>query len=220
MVNEVSFLKNNHEGNSRDYLERVTLDKPNCMDKACLFEDEYWDGHRKFGYGGYKYDGRWKPIAIELIKKYDLNENSQVLDIGCGMAHLLFEIKKLVKCEVVGVDISKYAKNVTLDEIKNDILLHDIAEALPFRDNQFDLAISIMTIHNLELPDLDLAIREIVRVSKRSYVATESYRSNEELFNLQNWALTCRSFFSPRTWEWVLHKNGYLDRELELLYFK
>ena len=28
---------------------------------------DYWDGNRRYGYGGYKYDGRWKPLAQQFI---------------------------------------------------------------------------------------------------------------------------------------------------------
>ena len=44
---------------------------------------DYWDGKRQFGYGGYKYDGRWKHIAKKLLK-VSIKKNSKVLDIGCG----------------------------------------------------------------------------------------------------------------------------------------
>ena len=57
----------------------------------------YWDGKRKYGYGGYKYiPGRWKKVAKNLIKKYKLNNNSKILDVGCGKGFLLYEIKKLL----------------------------------------------------------------------------------------------------------------------------
>ena len=70
----------------------------------------YWDGKRKYGYGGYKYiAGRWKKVAKNLIKKYKLNNNSKILDVGCGKGFLLYEIKKLLpSIEVKGFDISKY----------------------------------------------------------------------------------------------------------------
>ena len=35
---------------------------------------------------------------------------------------------------------------------------------------------------------------------------TESYRNNQELFNLQCWALTCETFFSPKEWMWIFKR--------------
>jgi ubiquinone/menaquinone biosynthesis C-methylase UbiE len=190
------------------------------MDVASQFEEEYWDGDRKFGYGGYSYDGRWEKIAKILIEKYSLGEHSKVVDLGCGMGHLIFELHKLCKCSVIGLDISKYAKENTLEDVRDKITTHDISETLPFKEKEFDLAISIMTLHNLELPELESCISEIVRISNNSYIAVESYRNNRELFNLQCWALTCHSFYSPRSWDWIFNKNNYIDREVEYLYFK
>ena len=34
------------------------------MLKAKEYEVDYWDGDRRYGYGGYRYiEGRWKPVA-------------------------------------------------------------------------------------------------------------------------------------------------------------
>ena len=70
---------------------------------------------------------------------------------------------------------------------------------------------------------LSPAVRKIVvenniDISKKTYIATESYRNDKELFNLQCWALTAESFFSSKEWEWILKKNKYF-REYELIYF-
>ena len=46
------------------------------MTIAQKFGRDYWDGNRKFGYGGYKYiKGRWKLVAKNLIKKYRLSND-------------------------------------------------------------------------------------------------------------------------------------------------
>ena len=37
---------------------------------------------------------------------------------------------------------------------------------------------------------------EIIRLGKKNYIMVESYRNDEELFNLQCWALTCQTFLS------------------------
>ena len=36
-----------------------------CMKIAKKFGQKYWDGERKYGYGGYRYiKNRWKPVAL------------------------------------------------------------------------------------------------------------------------------------------------------------
>jgi len=32
------------------------------------YGEEYFDGSRDYGYGGYYYDGRWVPVAKNIIK--------------------------------------------------------------------------------------------------------------------------------------------------------
>ena len=65
------------------------------MKVAKKYGVDYWDGNRKYGYGGYKYiPGRWKNVAIKIIEKFKLKNNSYILDVGCGKGFLLYEIKK------------------------------------------------------------------------------------------------------------------------------
>ena len=35
-------------------------------------EEEFYDGKRDNGYGGFKYDGRWQKIAHRIFKHYKL----------------------------------------------------------------------------------------------------------------------------------------------------
>src|SRR5688572_12308875 len=95
-----------HKKTKRDYLARMVDDKVHCMVKAKEYEFDYWDGDRRYGYGGYKYDGRWKVVAEKLIERYALKPDAKILDVGCGKAHLLFELSKLLpKAQIVGFDI-------------------------------------------------------------------------------------------------------------------
>ena len=43
---------------------------------------------------------------MKLIKEYKLNENSKILDIGCGKGFLLYEIWTYSKIKIYGFDIS------------------------------------------------------------------------------------------------------------------
>ena len=50
---------------------------------------KYYDGKRINGYGGYRYDGRWKNFLPKIIKKYKLSSKSRVLDLGCKKGFFL-----------------------------------------------------------------------------------------------------------------------------------
>ena len=194
--------------------------KVKCMQIAKKYGYDYWDGNRKYGYGGYKYiPDRWKKPAQNLIKTYKLNNKSKILDIGCGKGFLIYEIKKILpKIKVVGLDISSHAIKNSKKEIKKYLIKKDIRNSLRYKSKQFDLVISINTLHNLEIDFLSKTLKEIQRIGKRHFICTESYRNEKELFNLQCWALTCESFFSKREWIWILKNSGYTG-DYEFIYF-
>ena len=65
---------------------------------------EYFDGSRDYGYGGYKYDGRWKPVAIDIIEYFNLNKGDKVLDVGCAKGFLVKDLCDL-GINASGIDI-------------------------------------------------------------------------------------------------------------------
>ena len=217
----VDFVTSLHKSTSRNYIDRMIDDKAKCMTAAKKYDFDYWDGDRKFGYGGYKYmEGRWKPVAEKLIKNYNLNNSSSILDIGCGKAFLLYEIKLILPgIKIVGTEISKYAIQNAKEEVKKDIILHPAEKKYPFSDNQFDLAFSLNCFHNLKIFDLEIALQEMQRVSNNKYLLVESFRNDLELFNLECWALTCQSFFAPDEWIYIYEKNKF-DGDYEFIYFE
>ena len=216
-----NFITTLHQSTSRNYIERMNNDKIECMIEAKKYGENYWDGDRKFGYGGYKYiPGRWKPLAEKLIETYKLKPNSKILDVGCGKGFLLFEIKKIIpEIEVVGIDSSHYGLDNAHPDIKEFLFNHNAQDKLPFSDNEFDLVITVTTFHNLKLFELADALAEIERVASKGYLVVESYRQESELFNLQCWALTCESFFDDKEWQWLFNKFGYTG-DYEFIYFE
>ncbi len=191
-----------------------------CSKIARRYGKDYWDGDRRYGYGGYRYDGRWAVVAKELIKIYRLSKDAKILDVGCGKGFLLYEFKKLLpNCKITGFDISKYAIENAKEEIKANLSVHRAQDKFSFGDKEFDLVISITTLHNLFINELKLALKEIERAGKDKYIAVESYRNEEELFNLQCWALTCEAFFNPEEWIWLFNEFGYRG-DYEFIYFE
>jgi len=195
-------------------------DKVHCMKKAKEYEADYWDGDRRFGYGGYKYlAGRWKPVAQALIKKYNLSNKSSVLDIGCGKGYLLYEMKLLLpNLRISGFDISNHGIATAKQEVKEQLFIHRAQDPFPFQKNEFDLAISLGCLHNLRIFELEIALKEMERVASNGYLMLESYRNEQELFNLQCWALTCESFFDTEEWVWLYEHLGYKG-DYEFIYF-
>ncbi len=214
----VKLITKNHKSIKRNYSARMIPSKPHTMKVSKKYGFDYWDGNRKYGYGGYHDDGRWKSVAKKIIKKYKLNNKSKVLDIGCGKGYLVKELSLELKSKnIYGIDISNYAIKKSPKRIKKNLKFFDARNKIDF-NKKFDLVISINLIHNFELKDVFKFLKDIIKISKKSYISTESYRNNKELYNLQCWALTCESFFSAKEWKWILTKSNY-DRDYELIYF-
>ena len=210
-----------HQATQRDYLARMQDEKAHCMQIAKQYEKDYWDGNRRYGYGGYKYiPGRWKPVAGALIKRYKLSNESSVLDVGCGKAYLIYELKLLLPgLKIAGFDISKHGLAEAKEEIRESLFIHKAQDLYPYEDNEFDLVISLGCFHNLRVFELQTALSEMERVGKHGYIMLESYRNEQELFNLQCWALTCESFFDYQEWTWLYQHFGYKG-DYEFIFFE
>jgi ubiquinone/menaquinone biosynthesis C-methylase UbiE len=210
-----------HSKTKRNYISRMVDEKVKCMGIAKKFGANYWDGQRRYGYGGYKYiKGYWRNFAINLIKIFKLNSKSKILDLGCGKGFLLYEIKDLIpKISIVGLDISAHAIKNSKNEIRPFLKRYDVKKKLPFLKNQFDVTICMGLLHNLKISEIEFAIKEINRVSQDSYLMVESYRNDLELFNLQCWALTCQAFFHYSDWLYLFKKNNY-NGKYEFIYFE
>lgn len=207
-----------HEGTQREYTLRNSLEKPLAAEVAKKFAFDYWDGDRKFGYGGYFNDGRWNKISESFIKIYNLHFNDRILDIGCGKGFLLEAFKEKHFAQLAGLEISEYALTKASPDIKEHITLGN-AKKLPFQDRSFDLVVSINTLHNLELPDLVDSLKEIQRVTKKnSYLCVESYRNEDEKWNLMQWQLTCECFYTPKEWAYIFDLAGYTG-DYEFIFF-
>ena len=210
-----------HTATKRDYMARMLDDKIACSLKAREYEADYWDGDRRYGYGGYRFiEGRWAPVAKALIETYGLKDGSSVLDVGCGKGFLLYEMQKILPgLEVAGFDVSKHALAHAHEQVKPYLFNYRAQDRYPYGDNQFDLVISLTTLHNLRLYELETAVAEIERVGKQKYIMLEGYRNVAELHNLECWALTCESFLHTSEWIWLYNKLGYTG-DYEFIYFE
>ena len=207
----IDFLNTVHTRTPRNYVQRVVEhDKGECAEIARRFDYDYWDGDRRYGYGGYRYDGRWLAVAERLAAHYGLQPGARILDIGCGKGFLLHDFKAVIPgAMVAGMDISRYALLHTIDDVRSSVV-EGTAAHLPFADHSFDLVVSINTLHNLRAAELDSALREIERVGRRAkYIVMDSFQTERQKANLLYWQLTCQCFYTPEDWQWWFDRTGY-----------
>ena len=188
--------------------EQKTLENRSIAKK---FDKEFFDGNRKYGYGGYSYHPRfWTEVVKDIIKFYNLKNNSKILDVGCAKGFMLHDFKKILPdLTVRGIDISEYAIENSIEDIIPFVKVGDAKDLSEFQDNEFDLIISITTIHNLPLEECKQAIKEIQGVGKNAFITVDAWRTNEQKQRMLNWNLTAKTFMSVDDWKKLFKEVGY-----------
>ncbi len=194
----------------RDYDKRAKEKTPEIISLAKQFGRDFFDGDRKCGYGGYKYDGRWKSVVKRMKDYYKLPDNAAILDIGCGKGFMLCDFIELMpKAAISGIDASEYAVNNAMDSVKSFLKVAS-AEELPYSDKSFDLVVSINSIHNLPLERFKRALKEIQRVCRGdSYITVDAWRNDLERENLFKWVLTAETMMHVDDWKNLFNEVGY-----------
>jgi ubiquinone/menaquinone biosynthesis C-methylase UbiE len=194
----------------RNIQKRAEAKDPAVIAIAKQYGEMYWDGPREYGYGGYRDDGRWRPVAKDIIIHFGLKAGMRVLDVGCGKGFL---VKALLRecpgLEAFGLDISLYALMHCPPDIVGRLHLGR-ADSLPFSDNSFDCVLSVNTIHNLPRPRAIIAMREIQRLSKgRAFVQVDSYLTADQKALFESWVLTAEFHDFPDGWLKLFAEAGY-----------
>lgn len=178
---------------------------------ARKFGKEFFDGNRRNGYGGFNYMSRfWQPVVPTFQEHYGLTSDSSVLDVGCAKGFMMHDFYKLIPgIKVKGIDVSQYAIDNTIDDMRENVLAAD-AKEIPHGDNSFDLVISINTIHNLERDECGRALQEIERVCKKnSFITVDAYRNEKEKERMYQWNLTAKTIMSVDEWKRFFDEVGY-----------
>ena len=171
---------------------------------------EYYDGQRENRYGGFNYDGRWATIMPSIIKEYELNNNSSVLDLGCKKGFFLHDLKQaLPKIQIKGVEDHAYPIDQAIESVKEELILCPY-DKLPFNDNSFDFVMAFASIYMLNFGGVLNSLREIQRVGKgRSYVTLGAYRTKEEKELFLEWTLLGTTVLHEDEWLEVFKETGY-----------
>jgi SAM-dependent methyltransferase len=166
---------------------------------------EYYDGSRLNGYGGFNYDGRWLNLLPKIIKKYKLTNKSKFLDLGCKKGFLLKDLNILLPgIKSYGIENHQYAlKHAVKSKSK---LMYSEYTKLPFKDKSLDFVIAFNSLYMQNLGDVIKSLKEIERVSKKSYVILASGENDEERNKFYKWTLIGTSILLKREWK-KLFKN-------------
>ena len=121
---------------------------------ATYRDERFYDGDRNYGYGGFKYDGRWKKIADKISKEYDLNKNSSLLQLNCEKGFLLNDLINLKPgIKIQGLETSGYAVDNSMESVRTKIKKCNNYLNLEFDNSAFDfvIALGVVYTHNLTM---------------------------------------------------------------------
>lgn len=194
----------------RNIQKRHEAQTPENIAISRQYGEAYFDGPREVGYGGYRYDGRWIPIAEDFVRHFNLKAGDRVLDVGCAKGFLVKDLMKVCPgLEAFGLDISEYALMHCEPEVVGRLHLGS-ADRLPFPDGSFSAVISINTIHNFERHDAIGAVKEIQRLAPgRGFIQVDSYRTPEQRELFLTWVLTAKFHDYPQGWVKLFGEGGF-----------
>jgi len=210
-VREIDLLRRYPKSSGRGTMRPEILEEDRRISKQ--FGEDYFDGPRSRGYGGYRYHERfWSGVAEDLRDEYKIGAGTTVLDIGCAKGFLLHDLRRAAPgVEVYGLDVSEYAIRNSMEDVR-PTLVRGSADRLPFPDDAFDVVLCINTIHNLTLEGCERAIHEIERVKRpggHSYLQLDSWLNDRQRDDFLAWQLTAVTYFGTQEWERLFERWGY-----------
>jgi ubiquinone/menaquinone biosynthesis C-methylase UbiE len=204
---EINLLRSLPKG-SRNVKARESAKTEEHIRISREYGEMYFDGPREYGYGGYRYDGRWIPVAKDIITHFDLKPGDRLLDVGCAKGFLVKDLLAL-GIDAFGIDISEYALMHCEPEVVGRLHLGS-ADHLPFPDQSFAAVICINTVHNLTYNRCVTAVREIERLAPgKGFIQVDSYRTQEQKDIFESWVLTALYHDYPEGWQRLFQEAGY-----------
>ena len=131
-----------------------------------------------------------------------------MLDVGCAKGYMVYDFTN-AKIDAYGVDISNYALRCAPSVIRNKLYHMNAKDLELFDNNEFDLVISINTIHNLINYECRQSIREIQRVGKKAFITMDAYKTNEDKKRMDAWNMTAKTILSTDNWIKMFEDEDY-----------
>jgi SAM-dependent methyltransferase len=107
-----------------------------------------------------------EPNELDVLNALVPLARQRVIELGCGNARLARSLlQRFPNCQVTGleVDAIQHAKNLAAPQAGLTFVAAG-AQAVPFPDASFDLALMLKSLHHVPLPLLPQALAEVARV--------------------------------------------------------
>jgi len=178
---------------------------------ATYRDKDFFDGNRNYGYGGFKYDGRWKSVAEKICNEYKLNNSLSFLQIGCEKGFLLKDLKdKYKKMRIDGIETSNYAITNSIPDAKENIKYCNNYTDLEYGDSEFDFIFALGVVYTHNLTNAIKCLKEIQRVGKgKSFITLASYENRDDYWLFKQWSLLGTTILRKDEWRKVLSHVNY-----------
>jgi len=174
------------------------------------FDKKFYDGLRINGYGGFKYDQRWKIFLKKIIKKYNLTNKSRVLDLGAKKGFFMKDLIDLVPgIKVCGVEDHKYPINNAIKSLKNKIKYVSAYQDIKYKKNYFDFVHAHNSVYRYSLRDMIKIIKKINHISKNSHITIPVYYNEKERSKFLDWSLLGGVILKESEWKQMFKFLNY-----------
>jgi ubiquinone/menaquinone biosynthesis C-methylase UbiE len=162
------------------------------------FEDSYW-----------WYTGLRARVVDSLARTADTGKKIRVLDAGCGTGGMMHSMHlHFPAAGIVGVDLSSQAVQST-HERKVGPVAHASVAAVPFREETFDIIISLDVVLEMKAVDDHRALSEFHRVLKKQGLLILNLTAFECLRGQHDDAVTVKHRYIKKTLEPLLVNAGF-----------
>ena len=103
---------------------------------------------------------------LDLLGELVTLSGRDIVELGCGAAQLARALlTRYPDSRIVGLEIDarQHAKNLAATQTGLRFM-SGVAEAIPFADQHFDLALMLKSLHHVPVPSMAKALREVARV--------------------------------------------------------
>jgi ubiquinone/menaquinone biosynthesis C-methylase UbiE len=112
------------------------------------------------------FDSMNKGLRLVGVRLFRPSSEMSILDVGCGTGSHL-ELYQRYKCQMYGLDLSPSMLGIAQERLGDTAQL-DLGDAtnMPYEDSQFDLILSMLSLHEMSPETRSAVLNEMKRVLK------------------------------------------------------
>ncbi|MFA5926415.1 MAG: methyltransferase domain-containing protein [Parcubacteria group bacterium] len=159
-------------------------------------------------YKDYKKEAeRWVPKTAGKIDKIIGNKPMRILDVGCAHGYLIAELQNKYGHSVRGIDSSSFAVKKSDASVREKISQGDILR-LPFKKNNFDVAICLDVINYLNEEEISKAVRNLANTAKKYIFFGAIFKRSWTASQKWNPDKLRKSVLSKKGYTGIFRENG------------